>query len=71
MAGEITSSIKYNNRKDGKAIAIKSKAGKIVHTVSKIVPWFIYLCTNGDFSALKVKTIEPKTQKTAIQIMIK
>jgi hypothetical protein len=50
MAGSLTSSIKYNNLKDGKAINIKIKAGVIVHINSINVPWFKYLCDIGDFS---------------------
>jgi hypothetical protein len=38
MAGSLTSSIKYNNLKDGKAIKIKTKAGEIVHINSISVP---------------------------------
>jgi len=36
--GDKTSSIIYNNLKEGKAIAIKIKAGVIVHTNSIIEP---------------------------------
>jgi hypothetical protein len=38
MAGSLTSSIKYNNLKDGKAIRINIKAGVIVHINSIKVP---------------------------------
>jgi hypothetical protein len=43
MAGSLTSSIKYNNLKDGKAINISIKAGVIVQINSINVPWFKYL----------------------------
>jgi hypothetical protein len=43
MAGSLTSSIKYNNLKEGNAISIKIKAGVIVHINSINVPWFKYL----------------------------
>ena len=45
--GDITSSIKYNNLKDGKAIAINIKAGVIVQISSRTVPWVKYLCAIG------------------------
>jgi hypothetical protein len=38
MAGSITSSIKYNNLKLGKAIATKTNAGPTVHISSISVP---------------------------------
>jgi hypothetical protein len=38
MAGSLTSSIKYNNLNEGKAINIKIKAGVIVHINSINVP---------------------------------
>jgi hypothetical protein len=38
MAGSLTSSIKYNNLKEGKAIKINIKAGVIVHINSINVP---------------------------------
>ena len=37
IVGEITSSNRYNNLKDGKAIAININAGVSVHTSSKNV----------------------------------
>jgi hypothetical protein len=43
MVGLITSSRRYNNLNEGKAIAIKIKAGDMVQTVSIKVPWFKYL----------------------------
>jgi hypothetical protein len=48
MAGSLTSSIKYNNLNEGKAININIKAGVIVHINSINVPWFKYLCDIGD-----------------------
>jgi len=41
--GSITSSIKYNNLKDGNAIVININAGVIVHIISKTVPCVKYL----------------------------
>ena len=38
IVGDITSSNKYNNLNEGKAIAIKTKAGVIVHINSINVP---------------------------------
>jgi hypothetical protein len=38
MAGSLTSSIKYNNLNDGKAIKINIRAGVIVHINSINVP---------------------------------
>jgi len=52
MAGSLTSSIKYNNLKEGKAIKISIKAGVIVHINSINVPWFKYLCDIGDLILL-------------------
>ena len=40
-------SIKYNNLKEGKAIAIKMNAGEIVQINSRTVPWVKYLCAIG------------------------
>jgi len=62
-------SIKYNNLNEGKAIAIKTNAGVIVHTNSNTVPCVKYLCAIGVFcyncnNKIKRK-IEPKnTEKT-------
>jgi len=43
IEGSITSSIKYNNLKDGKAIVTKINAGVKVQIISKVVPCVKYL----------------------------
>jgi hypothetical protein len=39
MAGLLISSNKYKIRKDGRAINIKTMAGKIVQIISIVCPW--------------------------------
>ena len=48
IAGSLTSSIRYNSLKDGKAIKISIKAGVTVQISSIKVPWLRYLCARGD-----------------------
>ena len=54
----ITSSIKYNNLKEGNAINININAGVIVQINSINVPWFKYLCDIGDLFDAKFFIIE-------------
>jgi hypothetical protein len=69
--GSVTSSIKYNNLKDGKAINININAGVIVQISSIKVPWFKYLLLIGDLLLTKFLTIDSIIQPTPNKIIAK
>jgi hypothetical protein len=69
IAGAITSSHKYNNINDGKAITNKTTAGNIVHIISIVCPCNIYLYGNGFLKPSR--TILYNTQETNVNINTK
>jgi hypothetical protein len=64
----MTSSIKYNNLKEGKAIPINITAGVIVHTISSIVPCTMCLCAISVLLELYLLMISTNTHNTAVII---
>jgi len=71
MFMSLTSSIKYNNLKDVKAINIKIKPGVIVQISSTNVPWLTYLLLIPDLEYINLTTVAVNTQPTANKIIIK
>ena len=69
--GSITSSIKYNNLNEGKAIKINITAGVIVQINSINVPWFIYLLDINEFLDTKLFVIVIKIHVTVNKIIAK
>ena len=71
IAGSITSSIRYNNLKLGKAIATNTNAGVTVQINSITVPCVKYLYTIGLVLVLNLSIIVPNIQDTPITIITK
>jgi hypothetical protein len=71
MFMSLTSSIKYNNLNDVKAINIKINPGVIVQINSTNVPWLTYLLLIPDLEYINLTIRAVITQPTANNIIIK
>jgi len=71
IPASITSSIRYINLKEGKAINTKITAGVIVQTISNHVPWTRYLCEIILLDLLYEYKISANIQETVNVIKVK